>query len=233
MPRASESLLEANPPMTLFTTKAPTRIGTYNVRTMYETGKSAQVANEMRRYRIDLLGISECRWNDSGRVTLASGETVIYSGHEEGHSHTDGVAIMMSGRAAAALVEWLPVSPRVITARFNSKGRKVTVIQCYAPTNDSSEVVKNAFYDRLQSVLTELPRRDIKILMGDMNAKIGKNNTGKDSVMGRDALGDMIENGELLTDFCAFNDLVIGGSIFPHEDIHKATWISPNGRTRI
>jgi len=30
---------------------------------------------------------------------------------------------------------------------------------------------------------------------------------------------------------CAFNDLVFGGSIFPHKAIHKATWISPDGRS--
>ncbi len=41
--------------------------------------------------------------------------------------------------------------------------------------------------------------------------------------MGREALGDMNENGEVFTDFCAFNDLVIGGSVFPHKDIHEAT----------
>ena len=41
----------------------------------------------------------------------------------------------------------------------------------------------------------------------------------------------MDENGERFSDVCAFNDLVIGGSIFPHKAIHKATWISPDGRT--
>lgn len=30
---------------------------------------------------------------------------------------------------------------------------------------------------------------------------------------------------------CAFNDLVFGGSISPHKAIHKATWISPDGRS--
>ena len=30
-------------------------------------------------------------------------------------------------------------------------------------------------------------------------------------------------NGEMLADFCAFNNMIIGGSVFPQRRIHKAT----------
>ncbi|CAH8586361.1 unnamed protein product [Heterobilharzia americana] len=49
--------------------------------------------------------------------------------------------------------------------------------------------------------------------------------------MGRETIGDMNENGELFAEFCAFSDLVIRGTVFKHTDIHKATWISPDGHT--
>ena len=58
--------------------------------------------------------------------------------------------------------------------------------------------------------------------MGDFNAKIGKDSTGYEDIMGTHGLGQMNENGERFADLCALNHLVIGGSI------HKATWISPN-----
>ena len=61
--------------------------------------------------------------------------------------------------------------------------------------------------------------------MGDFNAKIGMDNTGYEDIM---ELGQTNENGERFADLCALNQLVIGGSIFPHKRIHKATWISPN-----
>ena len=64
--------------------------------------------------------------------------------------------------------------------------------------------------------------------MGDFNAKIGMDNTGYEDIMGTHGLGQMNENGERFADLCALNQLVIGGSIFPHKRIHKATWISPN-----
>ena len=47
--------------------------------------------------------------------------------------------------------------------------------------------------------------------------------------MGRQGVGRMNENGEKLTEFCALNDLVIGGTLFKHRDIHKLTLTSPNG----
>ena len=71
--------------------------------------------------------------------------------------------------------------------------------------------------------------KDITILMGDFNAKIGMDNRGYEDLMGTHGLGQMNENGECFADLCALNQLVIGGSIFPHRCIHKATWIS---RTR-
>ncbi|KAH3712207.1 hypothetical protein DPMN_071890 [Dreissena polymorpha] len=43
-----------------------------------------------------------------------------------------------------------------------------------------------------------------------MNAKVETDNTGREMVMGTEGLGTRNENGELYTDFCANNDLVIG-----------------------
>ena len=61
------------------------------------------------------------------------------------------------------------------------------------------------------------------ILMGDLNAKIGSDNIRYKEVMGRQGLGKMKENGDMLADFCACNNMIIGGSFFPHRTIHKAT----------
>nr|KAG5707025.1 hypothetical protein BaRGS_019630 [Batillaria attramentaria] len=73
--------------------------------------------------------------------------------------------------------------------------------------------------------------KDMTILMGDVNAKIGSDNTGYEDTMGTHGLGQMNENAERFADFCALNQLVIGGSIFPHKRIHKATWRSPDNDT--
>nr|KAG5699610.1 hypothetical protein BaRGS_000726 [Batillaria attramentaria] len=185
----------------------------------------------MHRYNLKLLGLCETRWTGTGRTRLTSGDTILYSGHEDGQPHMHGVALLMTPEATQALLSWEPVSPRILSARFNSKGRKVTILQCYAPTNVADEEEKENFYEQLQAVLDKAPRRDLKILMGDLNAKVGTDNTDRELIMGKHGTGTQNENGELFTEFCTTNDLVIGGTIFPHKTIHKTTWTSPDGRT--
>nr|KAG5695646.1 hypothetical protein BaRGS_029136 [Batillaria attramentaria] len=185
----------------------------------------------MHRYDLKLLGLCETRWTGTGRTRLTSGDTILYSGHEDGQPHMHGVALLMTPEATQALLSWEPVSPRILSARFNSKGRKVTILQCYAPTNVADEEEKENFYEQLQAILDKAPRRDLKILMGDLNAKVGTDNTDRELIMGKHGTGTQNENGELFTEFCTTNDLVIGGTIFPHKTIHKTTWTSPDGRT--
>ena len=94
MTPSGETLLGARRQIPLLSMKVTTKIGTWNVRTMYEISKAAQAANEMRRYNIAVLGICESRWNGADRITLATGEQLVYSGDEnEQHAHTEGVAL--------------------------------------------------------------------------------------------------------------------------------------------
>jgi hypothetical protein len=89
---------------------------------MYEVSKAAQVGCVMKQYRIEILGLSEIRWIRIGKVKISTGEIIIYSGlpnpHEE---HIKAVGIMMSERAVKTLIEWHPVSERIIKERFKSK----------------------------------------------------------------------------------------------------------------
>ena len=70
------------------------RIASWNVRTMYETGKSAQLSREMQRYKVDILGISETHWIQSGQKRLRTGELVLPAGREDG-VHAEGVALVL------------------------------------------------------------------------------------------------------------------------------------------
>ncbi|VDO59432.1 unnamed protein product [Schistosoma margrebowiei] len=159
---------------------------------------------------------------------------LLYSGHvKENAPHTQGVALMMSELARNALVGRESHGSRIIKVSFKTKKEGITmnIIQCYTPTNDSNEDIKDQFYERLQSIIEKCPRKDLTILMGDLNAKVGIDNPGYEDIMGRHGLGQRNENEERFANLCAFNKSVIGSTIFPHKRIHKATWISPDHTT--
>ena len=65
-------------------------------------------------------------------------------------------------------------------------------------------------------------------MMGEFKAKTGSDNRVYEEIMGQNGQGQMDDNGERFADLCALSDLVIGGSVFQHKRIHKATWVSPD-----
>ena len=61
MTQCSESRKEAARLSPLLTPRTTVRVATWNIRTMYETGKAIQIAREMNNYKIGVLGLSETR----------------------------------------------------------------------------------------------------------------------------------------------------------------------------
>ena len=105
---------------------------------MYETGKTAQIAAAMRRYKLAVHCLCETIWTRSGKIRLATGESLIYPGlEEEDAPHTEGVGLKLSKSAAGALLEWKTFSSRIFSAKFHTIIRKVLIVQWCDPTNDS------------------------------------------------------------------------------------------------
>jgi len=69
--------------MTTIGMKKQTRIWLWNIR-MLEASRLSQVIKEMTHYKLDLLGLSETRWNVSGEFMTVSGELLLYSGRAMG-----------------------------------------------------------------------------------------------------------------------------------------------------
>ena len=80
--------------------------------------------------------------------------------------------------------------------------KKLTVIPAFSPTNDVTDEVEDEFYNELQDTLKSLTscnKHDMIVLMADLNAKVGEDNTRRDEVMERHGVGDMNDNGESLS----------------------------------
>jgi len=218
--------------VTTFSTKTRTRIGCWNVKTMMEITTLAQIDKERNTYHIEILGLSDTQWNGSGEHRIPQGGILLYSGKPINDKHESGVGILLSPKAHKSLIEWKPILDRIIMARFLTKLRKLVVIQCYAPTEQAVTEEKDAFYETLENTLRNVKRSEITMVMGDLNAKVGADNKNFEHTMGRHGLGTMNENGERFAELCSNNNLVIGGTLFPHKQIHKVTWGSPNQTTQ-
>ena len=108
--------------------------------------------HEMKEYKLSLLGITEARWTGAGRTTLATGDTILWSGRKD-NQHWDGMALVIGKEQNKTLLEWKPISERLLYSRFNSTFAKLSIITTYAPIEDAEEEVKDDLYESLQSAL--------------------------------------------------------------------------------
>ena len=128
--------------------------------------------NEMKRFRYDIIGISEVRWTGKGET---SNGDFIWSGEDK--LQMRGVGFILGEQAKKALIGYNPISSRLISARFAAMPFDITVIQTYAPTSAASDEDIESFYRDVEDALTQTDKKDIIILTGDWNAKVGQDNT--------------------------------------------------------
>ena len=124
----------------------------------------------------------------------------------------NGVAIMVNKRVQNAVLGCNLKNDRMISVRFQGKSFNITVIQVYAPTSNTEEAEVELFYEDLQDLLELTPQKDVLFIIGDCNAKVGRQETpGKTSKFG---LGIQNEARQRLIEFCQENTLVIANTIF-------------------
>ncbi|PVD27885.1 hypothetical protein C0Q70_10460 [Pomacea canaliculata] len=113
--------------------------------------------------------------------------------------HSEGVALLLNKKMEKALLEWKPYG--LLRARFHSKYTKLTVLACYAPTNDSEAEDKDAFYDQFQAASESIRAHNMLLIIGDLNAKVGSDNTCSEHVMSKHGIGTINDNRGRLADF--------------------------------
>jgi len=108
----------------------------------------------------------------------------------------------------------------------------MTVLVCYAPTNEADDEAKETFYSALANELSKISPHDIVILLGDMNATVSDNHDLWRQVIGPVIPDPLNDNGLRLLQLCSMHNLVITNTLFARKDIHKYTWYSNDGRTK-
>ena len=93
---------------------------------------------------------------------------------------------------------------------FQGKSFNITVTQVYAPTSNAEEAEVEWFYEDLQDLLELTPKKDVLLIIGDWNAKVGSQEIP--GVTGKFGLGVQNEAGQRLIEFCQENARVIAPS---------------------
>ena len=125
------------------------------------------------------------------------------------------------------------VSPRILRTCIKLYMGYATVIAAYAPTEPKiitteAATEAQAFYTLLQATVSNAPKKDRVIIIGDFNACIGADTDQWGSVISHFGPREQNTNGIRLLDLCTTHGLLISNTWFQHKQIHQLTWF-PNG----
>ncbi|VVC27148.1 Endonuclease/exonuclease/phosphatase,Reverse transcriptase domain [Cinara cedri] len=204
------------------------RIGTWNVRTLYKAGALGTLVDAIDRYKVNIVALQEMRWQGEG--CLPTGNMTLFFGGITSNKHENGVGFLVHNSLIPWIKQFRAINDRICYIRINMNHRDMVMICAYAPTESGNEETKDAFYEELEQVYDALPGHCIKLLLGDMNAQVGKENAYK-ATIGKHSLHDRSnDNGIRLINFAISKNMVISSTRFPRKNIHKETWLSPGGR---
>ena len=203
-------------------------IATWNIRTMAQTGKLQEVIHDLDRYVWHVVGLCETRWKTFGEHLTDDGHVLYYSG--EMNKHINGVGFLVNKSIRNSVLGCCSVSSRLITIRLRASPFNITIIQVYAPTSEHKDEEIEEFYTQLQATIHKTNKKDILIIQGDWNAKVGSD-AHKDwnKHCGPSCNTTTNERGNRLLEFACYNDLVLANTLGEHKASRRWTWHAPNG----
>jgi exonuclease III len=102
------------------------------------------------------------------------------------------------------------------------------VLNVHAPAENKTDYVKDSFYEDLERVFNKFQKYHMKILLGDFNVKVDREDIFKPTI-GNESLQEINNNnGVKLVNFATSKNLRVKSTLFQHRNIHKYTWTSPD-----
>jgi exonuclease III len=92
----------------------------------------------------------------------------------------------------------------------------VIVLNAYAPMEEKGDDSKDSFYEELEGVFDHFPKHHVKILLGDFNAKVGREDTFKPTTGDESLHQYSNDNGVRVVNFTTSKNLVVKSTMFPH-----------------
>ena len=126
-------------------------------------GKLEAIKQEMARVNVNILGISELKWNGMGEFN--SDDHYVYYCEQES-LRRNGVAIMVNNSPKCRTWMQSPKRQNDLCS-FQGKPFNITVIQVYTPTSNAEEPEVEWFYEDLQDHLELTPQKDVIFIIRD------------------------------------------------------------------
>jgi len=145
------------------------RIVNWNVHTLYRVGAMNELVKEMGKYKIDIYALQDIVARERN-CDKKKNYMILYSVHDE---REFGTGFYIS-RHMHNLLDFAPVSERICKIKVKLTYYNLTLISTHAPTEEKLEVVKEEFYSSLEKVCVAVPNDDMKTLLGNFSAKVGK-----------------------------------------------------------
>ena len=198
-------------------------LGTWNVLSLYRAGALRILLDQIDKYKTGIIAVQEVCWISQG-VLEKSDHTIFYSCDTR---HLLGVGFVVKKNFKHLVMNFKAISTRICTLRIKEKFFNYTLINVHAPMEVSAEEEKESFYDLLQKTYEESTSYNVKNVIGNMNAQVGKEDTYCPTIGKQSLHENTNDNGYRLIKFATLNNIVIG-SMFQHKNIHKPTWTAPD-----
>ena len=154
------------------------QIATFNVRTLNSIGQLPELTVSAIEHTIDIICIQEHRYTYSEDIKyhdIGNGWKLATatSWKDFVNATIGGVGMLIGPQALKSINSIDKIHPKMMVATFNGNPRS-TIISCYSPTNVSEETELVAFYNELSSLIRSIPKHNVHVIGGDMNAQIKK-----------------------------------------------------------
>lgn len=204
-------------------TKEEINIATWNLQGIFEEGAVKNLISEAKRYNIDIMMLQETHLKDS-TITEIEGYILFNSGSD---IRRYGTGFLVKENLKEAIRKFRPLTDRLCCIQLRAEKKNISLVNIHAPTEEKDDEEKDEYYEVLEQVYESLPRQDIKIIIGDANAKVGKEEIYKEVTGGESKHQVSNNNGERLISFATEKRMKIISTHFRRKDIHKGTWLIP------
>ena len=156
------------------------------------TGKGKELVDEMKRRRIDIMGIQETKWGGNSARVLGNGYKVIYSGEV---NKRNGVGVVVAEEWTKRVVSVDRVSDRLLAVKLVMGEELVVVISAYGPQTGCEEGEKEKLMEELDQLVGKTEEGELLIVCGDLNGHVGKESDGFEEVHGGHGYGNRNREG--------------------------------------